>query len=201
MLNKTKEFLNNNFKTLAIVGLVIPIIFFSFISSYHLIAFFSLTNPLFLSIIIAGVLELTQLASIGGLAVLKHISSKVLYSTFLFIVIIQFFGNIFYGFDYASQKMEKDPNHLNTWSELVGYKYVTDTTIKRFLTIVSNGFFPVLSLAFTHLLFNYVHKLNSDDTETDYNMTNVHVNYTTSSSTDTNSNDEIDTDDKKKVKK
>jgi uncharacterized membrane protein len=165
---ENRNFFFRNFKAITLGGLVTPIVFFSFISSYHLVDFFQLTNPFFLSVIIAIVLELTQLASIAGLAVLDKINGNVLYSTFFFIVIIQFFGNIFYGFNFASQEMMQNPEHLKNWSDLIGFQYTSDTTIKRVLTTISNGFFPVLSLAFTHLLFNYVNNINNDFPDSEY---------------------------------
>jgi len=96
------------------IFLIVPILL-SFVSSYHLITLFSLGNPMWLAIILAITFELGAIFSFIAVSpgFLYKLKKNIILSVFMIIVMLQILGNVYATYDYAMNKIEQQPEHLD----------------------------------------------------------------------------------------
>ncbi len=139
-----------------VLALVIVPIWSSVISTIHVITFFTLTNINWMAIAGALVFELAALTSLASLVVIDKINKNVVYCMFVILSLYQMMGNAYHAFDYISNNLKTNPYFINNFIDLFGLQDSELPFVKRLLAIISGIFFPVISLGFLDILFNYV---------------------------------------------
>ena len=127
----------------------------SVISTIHVIEFFSLSNPQWLSISLAVAFEIGAAASLASLIVLDKMNKSLVWGLFIILTCMQMMGNTYYAFtnlqDYQS------------WVELFGLVDEDPLYQKRVLSIISGAILPLVALGFIKSLVDYIRPAIEDD--------------------------------------
>jgi hypothetical protein len=127
----------------------------SVISTIHVIEFFSLSNPQWLSISLAIAFEIGAAASLASLIVLDKMNKSLVWGLFIILTCMQMMGNTYYAFtnlqDYQS------------WVELFGLVDEDPLYQKRVLSIISGAILPLVALGFIKSLVDYIRPAIEDD--------------------------------------
>lgn len=150
-----------------IVGafLVVPIVS-SLISTVHAVDLFGLGNEVWMAFALAMVFELGQLSSLLTLAILDKINKFVVWSIFFLLASMQILGNIYYSFDFVTQRLIEDPNWLGSALELINkftFGEIDSSTAKFILALVIGIPVPVISIAFLKSLVDYLNIKEHDE--------------------------------------
>ena len=127
------------------VGLYLVV---SVISTVHVIEFFSLSNPSWLSISLAIAFEIGAAASLASLIIMEKMNKVMVWTLFIVLTAMQAMGNTYYSYI--------NLHDFNSWSELFGL--VEEDTIyqKRVLSLISGAILPFISLGFIKSLVDYI---------------------------------------------
>jgi hypothetical protein len=143
-----------------VIGAFLTVPFFSsLISTVHAVNLFGLGNKVWMAICLAIVFELGQLGSLMTLAVLDKINKGIVWSIFVVLAFMQIVGNVYYTFDFISQKLKLNGEWLDTALELINkfaYKPVDPITGKFILSLVIGVPIPLISIAFLKSLTDYL---------------------------------------------
>jgi hypothetical protein len=120
----------------------------SLISTIHVVDFFGMSNPLWLSISLAIGFELGAAASLASLTILEKINKPLIWSLFIGLTLFQAMGNMYYS--YANL------HDFQNWIELFGLFNEPIIVQKRILAIISGAFLPLVALGYIKSLVNYV---------------------------------------------
>ena len=127
----------------------------SVISTIHVIEFFSLSNPQWLSISLAIAFEIGAAASLASLIVLDKMNKSLVWGLFIILTCMQMMGNTYYAFtnlqDYQS------------WVELFGLVDEDPLYQKRVLSIISGAILPLVALGFIKSLVDYIRPAIEND--------------------------------------
>lgn len=132
----------------------------SVISTIHVIDFFDLTNPKWLSVSLAIAFELGAAASLASIIVLDKMNKFMIWSLFITLTAMQAMGNTYFAYTNLSDFTE--------WSELFGLIEEDPIFQKRVLSVISGAILPLVSLGFIKSLVDYIRpeKEEKEDTET-----------------------------------
>jgi hypothetical protein len=143
MINRDK--LINGF----IIGtFVLLYVITSLISTIHVIDFFKLSNPEWLSISLAIAFEIGAAASLASLVVLDKMNKIIVWCLFIILTLMQAMGNTYYAYSHL--------NNFNGWIELFGLVDEDLIYQKRILSIISGAILPLVSLGFIKSLVDYI---------------------------------------------
>lgn len=143
-----------------IVGafLVVPTVS-SLISTVHVVDLFGLGNEVWMAFALAMVFELGQLSSLLTLAILDKINKFVVWSIFFLLASMQILGNVYYSFDFVTNKLIEDPNWLGSALELINkftFSEIDSSSAKFILALVIGIPVPIISIAFLKSLVDYL---------------------------------------------
>jgi len=120
----------------------------SVISTLHVIKFFEMSNPYWLSVSLAIAFELGAAASLASLIVLDKMNKVLVWILFITLTLFQSMGNVYYAFvtlhDYQG------------WVEL--FDLVDEDILyqKRILSMISGAVLPFVALGFIKSLVDYI---------------------------------------------
>jgi hypothetical protein len=138
--NALKYFVIGTFVTLYLVV--------SVISTIHVVQFFDLTNPKWLSISLAIAFELGAAASLASIIALDKMNKFLVWALFIVLTAMQAMGNTYYAYiNIGDFKM---------WSELFGLIEEDLIYQKRILSIISGAILPLVALGFIKSLVDYI---------------------------------------------
>jgi hypothetical protein len=140
--------------------LILPTII-SFVSAYHVLHFFELSNSFWMAFILALAFEAGSLAALAGLITLDKISGVILWLIFITLTVFQCHGNIYFAYDFLSQKMVSNPHLIDNWCHLWGMTDMDQDDIifaKRMISYLTGGLLPPISLGFLHFAVTYIKK-------------------------------------------
>jgi hypothetical protein len=120
----------------------------SCISTIHVIDFFNLSNPTWLSISLAIAFEVGAAASLASLITLEKMNKGIVWSLFIILTLMQAMGNAYYAYIHL-----KD---FQGWIELFGLNEEELIYQKRVLAVVSGAILPVVALGFIKSLVDYI---------------------------------------------
>ena len=120
----------------------------SVISTIHVVDFFRLSNPYWLSVSLAIAFELGAAASLASLIILEKMNKTLVWILFSAITLMQMQGNMYYAF----VNME----NFQGWSELFGLIEEDVIYQKRVLAGVSGAILPLVALGFIKSLVDYI---------------------------------------------
>lgn len=125
----------------------------SCISTIHVIDFFNLSNPTWLSISLAIAFEVGAAASLASLVTLEKMNRGIVWSLFIILTLMQAMGNAYYAYVHL--------HDFQGWIELFGLSEEEPIYQKRVLSIVSGAILPVVALGFIKSLVDYIRPENT----------------------------------------
>lgn len=132
----------------------------SIFSTIHVVDFFSMTNPHWISVGLAFAFELGLAATLGGIVILDKltaISKYIVWSLFCILTGVQVMGNIFYAYTHAVDFLP--------WMELFGMNDFELVEQKRILAIVSGAILPITAAGFIKTMVDYINPKASVSTK------------------------------------
>ena len=120
----------------------------SVISTIHVIQFFDLTNPKWLSVSLAIAFELGAAASLASLIALDKMNKFLVWLLFITLTAMQAMGNTYYAYT--------NIHDFQGWSELFGLIEEDIIFQKRILSIISGAILPLVALGFIKSLVDYI---------------------------------------------
>jgi len=120
----------------------------SVISTIHVIQFFDLTNPKWLSVSLAIAFELGAAASLASLIALDKMNKFLVWVLFITLTAMQAMGNTYYAYTNIQD--------FQGWSELFGLIEEDIIFQKRMLSIISGAILPLVALGFIKSLVDYI---------------------------------------------
>jgi uncharacterized membrane protein len=104
----------------------------SLISTVHLVDFFYLGNPSWISYTIAISIEIGAIASFLTLSILSKLNKIIVWSIFSLLFFMQVVGNIYFSYDWISQKLVEDPNWIKTFQEMMEFFFYDSFYVHRY---------------------------------------------------------------------
>jgi hypothetical protein len=120
----------------------------SIISTIHVIDFFSLSNPMWLSVSLAIAFEIGAAASLASLIIMDKMNKSLVWGLFFILTAMQMMGNTYFAFGHL-QDYQK-------WVELFGLVDEDELYQKRILSIISGAILPLVALGFVKSLVDYI---------------------------------------------
>jgi hypothetical protein len=120
----------------------------SVISTIHVVDFFEITNPKWLSIFLAIAFEIGAAASLASIIVLDKMNKFIVWSLFFVLTAMQAIGNTYFAYTHLSDFI--------AWSELFGLSEEDPIFQKRILAVISGAILPLVSLGFIKALVDYI---------------------------------------------
>jgi hypothetical protein len=139
----------------------------SCISTIHVIDFFNLSNPTWLSISLAVAFEVGAAASLASLITLEKMNKAIVWTLFIILTAMQAMGNAYYAYIHL--------NNFQGWIELFGLVEEDLIYQKRVLSIVSGAILPVVALGFIKSLVDYIKPAETDIFENPLKPTQLDV--------------------------
>ena len=141
--------MKNKFAHWFVIGIfTILYVIVSLISTIHVIDFFKITNPLWLSISLAIGFELGAAASLASLTVIEKMNKSLIWVLFIVLTLFQVMGNVYYSYIHAE--------NFQGWIELFGLIDESPIFQKRVLAIVSGAILPFVALGYIKALVDYI---------------------------------------------
>jgi hypothetical protein len=122
----------------------------SFISMFHVVEFFKLSNSETMSWTLAVAYELGAAAALLGLVILSRLKEGIVLSLFIFLTMFQAMGNVYHAF--ANLTMDD----IKMWSELFGLNEEPEIFQRRIVAIISGLPLPLIALGFIKSLMDYM---------------------------------------------
>ena len=138
----------------------------SIISTIHVIDFFKLSNPEWLSISLAIAFEIGAAASLASLIALDKMNKTMVWALFILLTAMQAMGNTYYAYTHL--------DNFNSWIELFGLVDEELIYQKRTLSIISGAILPFVALGFIKSLVDYI-KPDEDEEIAKDNVINIDI--------------------------
>ena len=138
----------------------------SIISTIHVIDFFKLSNPEWLSISLAIAFEIGAAASLASLIALDKMNKTMVWTLFILLTAMQAMGNTYYAYTHL--------DNFNSWIELFGLVDEELIYQKRTLSIISGAILPFIALGFIKSLVDYI-KPDEDEEIAKDNVINIDI--------------------------
>jgi hypothetical protein len=137
-----------NFKKAIVFCFVLVPLLSSIISTVHLVDFFYLGNPSWISYTIAVAIEVGAVASFLTLSILSKLNKTIVWGMFFILFFMQVIGNVYFSYDWVSLKISEDPTWLNNFREMMEFFiYKVDMkTSKMILSLLIGVPIPLISV-------------------------------------------------------
>jgi hypothetical protein len=149
------NWIQNNFRTIIYTAFLVPIFSVAVVSISHVTNWYGISNPfswaMYLSI---GV----EIAALSALAAIAAQMGRKVYFPFSVVTLIQFLGNIYFAYSYIDVNSEVFKDWIELVDPLVSFMGVESGDVighKRFLSLLSGGMLPLISLSFLHMLIKF----------------------------------------------
>lgn len=142
-----------------IIGCFVTVpILSSLISTVHLVDMYFLGNPYWISVTIAVAIEIGAVASFLTLSILSKLNKIIVWSMFFLLFFLQVWGNVYFSYDWVTDKIAADPNWLATFKEMMEFfSYeMTTKTAKMILAMVVGIPIPLMSLMLLKSVVDYI---------------------------------------------
>jgi len=137
-----------NFKKAIVFCFILVPLLSSIISTVHLVDFFYLGNPSWISYTIAVSIEVGAVASFLTLSILSKLNKTIVWGMFFILFFMQVIGNVYFSYDWVSLKISQDPTWLNNFREMMEFFiYKVDMkTSKMILSLLIGVPIPLISV-------------------------------------------------------
>jgi hypothetical protein len=125
----------------------------STVSTIHSVAFFQMSNNIYLSWSLAIAFEIGAMASLGGILISRG-NKTLIWGLFIILTLFQIHGNMYWAWINATD--------ITEWSKLFDLLDEDENFRKRIFVFISGGILPLVSLGFIKSLIDY---LKIDTTE------------------------------------
>lgn len=142
-----------------IVGCFITVpILSSLISTVHLVDMFYLGNPNWIAITVAVAIEVGAVASFLTLSILSKLNKTIVWSMFILLFLMQVIGNVYFSYDWVTDKIAVDPTWLSTFKEMIEFfSYeMTEKTAKMILAMFVGIPIPLISVFLLKSIADYI---------------------------------------------
>ena len=143
-----------------IIGFFIAVPFLSsIISTIHLVDMYYLGNPSWISYTLAVSIEIGSLASFLTLSILSKLNKSIVWLVFIILFVMQMVGNVYFTYDWISNKIADTPTWLNNFKEMLEffvYSTIPLPTVKMILSLVIGIPIPLISVLLLKSLADYV---------------------------------------------
>jgi hypothetical protein len=150
-----------------IVGcfVIVPLLS-SIISTVHLVDFFYLGNPSWISYTVAFAIEIGSVASFLTLSILSRLNKNIVWGMFLILFFMQVIGNVYFTYDWVTSRIAETPTWLTNFREMSEFFFgdVELKTSKMILALLIGVPIPLISV---FLLKSTVDYLGTDSSEID----------------------------------
>lgn len=141
--------MKSNFLKYFVIGTFVTLyLVVSIISTIHVVQFFDLTNPKWLSVSLAVAFEIGAAASLASLIALDKMNKILVWMLFIVLTCMQAMGNTYYAYINIQD--------FTQWSELFGLSEEDLIYQKRILSIISGAILPLVALGFIKSLVDYI---------------------------------------------
>jgi hypothetical protein len=141
--------MKSNFLKYFVIGTFVTLyLVVSIISTIHVVQFFDLTNPKWLSVSLAVAFEIGAAASLASLIALDKMNKVLVWMLFIVLTCMQAMGNTYYAYINIQD--------FTQWSELFGLSEEDLIYQKRILSIISGAILPLVALGFIKSLVDYI---------------------------------------------
>lgn len=137
-----------NFKKAIVCCFILVPLLSSIISTVHLVDFFYLGNPSWISYTVAIAIELGAVASFLTLSILSKLNKTIVWGMFFILFFMQVIGNIYFSYDWVTDKIAQDPTWLANFREMMEFfVYKVDMkTSKMILSLLIGVPIPLISV-------------------------------------------------------
>lgn len=157
--------MNNKFIRSLIIGSFIAVpLLSSIISTIHLVDMYYLGNPKWLAVTIAIAVEIGAVASFLTLSILNKLNKTIVWFMFFLLFILQVWGNVYYSYDWVTQKILVNSSWLSIFKEMMEFfSYeMSMQTAKMILAMIVGIPIPLMSLMLLKSLVDYINKNDND---------------------------------------
>lgn len=149
---------NKTLRKLIVSSFILVPILSSIISTLHLIDLFQLGNPSWLAIALSIAIEIGSIASFLTLSILSRLNKTIVWAIFVILFFMQIVGNMYFSYEWITQKMTTDPNWINSFKQMVefflGELELVD--VKMYLTILISWPIPLISVFLLKSATDYI---------------------------------------------
>jgi hypothetical protein len=137
-----------NFKKAIVFCFILVPLLSSIISTVHLVDFFYLGNPSWISYTVAIAIELGAVASFLTLSILSKLNKTIVWGMFIILFFMQVIGNIYFSYDWVTNKIAQNPTWLSNFREMMEFFiYKVDMkTSKMILSLLIGVPIPLISV-------------------------------------------------------
>lgn len=90
----------------------------SIISTVHLVDFFYLGNPSWISYTVAFAIEIGSVASFLTLSILSKLNKNIVWGMFFILFFMQVIGNVYFTYDWVTARIAETPSWLTNFREM-----------------------------------------------------------------------------------
>jgi hypothetical protein len=137
-----------NFKRAIVFCFILVPLLSSIISTVHLVDFFYLGNPSWISYTVALAIELGAVASFLTLSILSKLNKTIVWGMFFILFFMQVIGNVYFSYDWVTKQIAADSNWLTNFREMMEFFiYKVDMkTSKMILSLLIGVPIPLISV-------------------------------------------------------
>lgn len=149
---------NKMLKRLVVTFFILVPILSSVISTLHLIDLFYLGNPNWLAIALAIAIEIGSVASFLTLSILSKLNKTIVWSVFIILFIMQMIGNMYFSYEWMTQKMIENPQWLDSFKQMSEFFLgeIETVDVKMYLTILISWPIPLISVLLLKSVADYI---------------------------------------------
>lgn len=139
---------NALFRKIIITSFIVVPIISSFISALHIVDFYSLGNPTWLSIALAVAIELGSVASFLTLSILDKLNKGIVWTVFIILFFMQIVGNMYFSYEFISNAMKTDANWITAFKDMIEFFLgeLEEKDVRMYLTILISWPIPLISV-------------------------------------------------------
>lgn len=147
-----------DFKRAIVFCFVLVPLLSSIISTVHLVDFFYLGNPSWISYTVAIAIELGAVASFLTLSILSKLNKTIVWSMFFILFFMQVIGNVYFSYDWVTRKIAENPEWLTSFREMMEFFiYKVDMkTSKMILSLLIGVPIPLISVFLLKSTMDYL---------------------------------------------
>ncbi len=159
MEQNKKWYLTKDGKNIALIAVLLMIpLATSIYSTIHAFDFLGLGNSRVFAIPLAAIFEAGLLAALAALQIMRNVEKWSMYTIFIILTLLQFIGNLYYGYNYMTEHIKTNPYFIQNFIEL--FEFIHDPEDakgwKRIISFAIGGFLPVISMIFLHMNMVYI---------------------------------------------
>ena len=130
----------------------------SIISTVHLVDFFYLGNPSWISYTVAVAIEIGAVASFLTLSILSRLNKTIVWGMFVILFFMQVVGNVYFSYDWITQRISENPEWIKNFREMMEFFIfeIEEKTSKMILSLLIGVPIPLISVFLLKSITDYL---------------------------------------------